>query len=136
MKKSLWLILLLVILGCTKKQVEQQQVDLVVQAMVNGQWKVSVFNKGGIDFTADFSTYTFQFKSNYTVDAINNGSWEKTGNWNADANAKTITSNFINSNNPLLLLNGTWKITNSSWTSVQATETLNGEVRSLRLDKL
>lgn len=118
-----------------KKQIQQQEANIIVQAMVSGQWKVTGFTKGGTDITSDFSPYKFQFKSDYSVDAINNGIVEKTGTWNADANAQTITSNFINAGNTLLLLNGTWKITNSTWTSVQATETVGGEVRTLRLDK-
>ena len=134
MKKFLLLFLLPVFFAC-KKQIQQQESNMIVQAMVNGQWKVTGFTKGGTDITSDFSPYKFQFKSDYTVDAFNNGSIEKTGTWNADANAQTIISNFTNAGNTLFLLNGTWKITNSTWTSVQATETVGGEVRTLRLDK-
>ena len=103
--------------------------------MENGQWKVTNFNKGSNDITANFASYNFQFKSNYTVDAINSGSVEKTGTWNADATAQSITSNFINAADPLALLNGTWLITNTTWTSVEAKQTASGELRILRLDK-
>lgn len=85
--------------------------------------------------TTSFATYKFQFKTDFTVDAINNGAVENTGTWNADAVAQSITSNFSNAANPLLLLNGTWTITNSSWTWVEAKQNLNGELLSLRLDK-
>jgi hypothetical protein len=136
MKIIYTLVLLICLIGCSKEQKQQQQENLVVQAMVNGQWKVTSFNKGGTDVTSDFSVYKFQFKSDLTVDAINNGAVEKTGAWNADANAQTITSNFSNAVNPLVLLNGTWTITNTTWTSVQANQTVNGELRTLRLDKL
>ena len=136
MKIIYTLVLLICLIGCSKEQKQQQQENLVVQAMVNGQWKVTSFNKGGTDVTSDFSVYKFQFKSDLTVDAINNGAVEKTGAWNADANAQTITSNFSNAVNPLVLLNGTWAITNTTWTSVQANQTVNGELRTLRLDKL
>ena len=136
MKIIYTLVLLICLIGCSKEQKQQQQENLVVQAMVNGQWKVTSFNKGGTDVTSDFSVYKFQFKSDLTVDAINNGAVEKTGAWNADANAQTTTSNFSNAVNPLVLLNGTWAITNTTWTSVQANQTVNGELRTLRLDKL
>lgn len=131
--KKLYLLFLLIILAACKK--EKKVENLVLQAMVNGQWKVTSFNKGGTNKTADFTPYMFQFKSNFTVDAINNGNVEKTGSWNADASAQTITSNFTNALSPLVLLNGTWKITNNSWTWVEANQTLNGELMSLRLDK-
>ena len=131
--KILYLLIFSIIsFGCVKKKAE----NLVVQAMVNGQWKVTNFNKGGTDMTSDFAPYQFQFKTNFTVDAINNGGIEKTGSWNADATSQSITSNFQNAVNPVALLNGTWIITNNSWTWVEAKQTLNGELMSLRLDKL
>lgn len=135
MKKLYSIVFLLAIIGCTKEQKQQKQEDLVVQAMVNGQWKVTSFVKGGVDVTSDFSPYKFQFKTDLTVDAINNGSVERTGSWTADANAHTITSNFTSVGDPLLLLNGTWTITNTTWTSVIANQTVSGELRGLRLDK-
>jgi hypothetical protein len=132
MKKLYPLFFLILMAGCKR---EKQAENLVVQAMVNGQWKVTSFKKGGTDLTTSFASYKFQFKTDFTVEAINNGSLEKTGSWNADASAQTITSNFTNALNPLVLLNGTWKITNNSWTWVEASQTVNGELMSLRLDK-
>lgn len=131
--KNLYPVFLLLVLAACKKQEKAE--NLVIQAMVNGQWKVTSFNKGGVNKTTDFASYKFQFKTDFTVDAINNGSLEKTGSWNADASSQTITSSFTNSTNPLALLNGTWKITNNSWTWVEANQTINGELLSLRLDK-
>jgi len=130
--KNIYLVVFLIfLLGCIKKKQE----DMVVNAMVNGQWKVTNFKIDALDVTTDFATYKFQFKTNLTVDAINNGSIEKTGSWNADATAQTITSNFTNAFNPLVLLNGTWQITNNSWTWVEARQTVNNELLTLRLDK-
>lgn len=121
--------------GCIKEKKQQEQENLVVQAMVNGQWKVTNFSKGASNVTGNFANYDFQFKTNNTVDAINSGSVEKTGTWNADPTAQTITSNFTNAADPLALLNGTWLITNTTWTSVEAKQTAGGELRILRLDK-
>ena len=132
MKKLYLLILFAALLGCRK---EKKVENIVIQAMVKGQWVVTNFNKGGTDLTTDFIPYKFQFKTDFTVDAINNGSVEKTGTWNADAASQSITSNFTNAVNPLALLNGTWTITNSYWTWVEAEQTVNGEFRTLRLDK-
>jgi hypothetical protein len=132
--KILYLLIFFIIsFGCIK---EKKAENLVVQAMVNGQWKVTNFKKGGTDMTSDFASYHFQFKTNFTVDAINSGSVEKTGSWNADATSQSITSNFQDAVNPVVLLNGTWIITNNSWTWVEAKQTVNGELMSLRLDKL
>lgn len=133
MKIQYLLIFLIISFACNK---EKKAENLVVQAMVNGQWKVTNFNKGGTDMTSDFASYQFQFKNNFTVDALNSGSVEKTGSWNADATSQSITSNFQNAVNPVALLNGTWIITNNSWTWVEAKQSVNGELMSLRLDKL
>lgn len=135
MKKLYTIVFLVAALGCAKEKQEQVQQNLIVQAMVNGQWKVTSFKRDALDITADFAPYKFQFKENLTVDAINNGTVEKTGSWNADPAALTITSNFSNAVNPLVLLNGTWKINNTTWTSVEASLSISGENRSLRLDK-
>jgi hypothetical protein len=135
MKKILLIACLAAALGCSKEKKQQHEENLLVQAMVNGQWKVTGFNKGGTDITGDFAVYKFQFKSDLTVDAINNGSVEKTGTWNGDVAAQTITSNFTNASPALTLLNGTWTISNTTLTSVQANQTVSGELRTLRLDK-
>lgn len=117
------------------KAVEQAKEDLVVKAMTDGQWRVTKFIKGPADVTSDFSAYKFQFRTNNTVEAINNNAIETTGTWNADATSRTISSAFSAGGATLTLLNGTWLITNNSWTFVEASQTVNGEVRTLRLDK-
>ena len=135
--KKIYLILLLLPFFCCVKEVKEQIVeDLVVSAVTNGQWKVTNFTKGGTDITADFANYKFQFYKDNKVDAINNGSTEKTGSWSADANAQIITTNFVNSVYPLQLFNGTWHILNTTWILVNADMTVNGELKTLRLEKL
>jgi hypothetical protein len=133
MRKIFTLLLLSSLFSCNKEEMAK---NAVTNAMTSGQWKVVNFKDGATDVTTDFASYKFQFKENLTVDAINNTMVEKTGTWTADANAKTITSTFDNANTPLILLNGTWKITDNSWTFVEATQTTNGGLRTLRLEKL
>ena len=103
--------------------------------MTTGEWKVTSYMKGGTDVTSDFAAYKFRFKDDFTVDAVNNLTVEKTGKWNADATARTITSEFTNATNPLILLNGIWNISNNSWTWVEAYQNTGTETRTLRLDK-
>jgi len=139
MKNALLAFLLYGAFGCSIKDkiVEKQAQSLIIAAMTSGQWKVTNYDKGGTNVTADFTNYTFQFKTNYTVDALNSGSLQQSGNWSAvgDAQAQSITANFTNAPNPVQLLNGTWNISSTTWTSVDATQTVNGELRKLRLDK-
>ncbi|HET9826754.1 MAG TPA: hypothetical protein VFP87_15545 [Chitinophagaceae bacterium] len=134
--KKLGLILLAVtLLSSCKKAIEQKAQDAIVQAMTNGQWVITNFTSNGADVTSDFNGYKFQYFDNYTVEAIKNGTLEKTGTWQGDVNTMSISADFPSAVNPLLLLNGTWHITNSSWTYVLATMTVGTETRSLRLDK-
>jgi hypothetical protein len=135
MKNILLLTLIFLFTACGEK-VETTQQNIILDAMTNGQWKVTSFRMGSMDHTADFTSYKFQFKTNSTVDALNSGSLEKTGTWQADPAARTISSQFANASSTLTLLNGTWVITDNSWTYVIASQTVNGTVYSLRLDKL
>lgn len=136
MKKVIIALSLLLILGGCKKSIEKLKENAVISAMTDGQWVITNFVNNGAVITSDFSPYKFQFYSNQTVDAINNGSVEKTGTWDGDANTMTITANFPNSGATLTLINGTWHIDNNSWTFVVASQNLNSEVKTLRLEKL
>lgn len=130
----LYSILLLAFAGC-KKTVQDIKEDLVIKAMTDGQWKITSFTNGGTDITADFSAYRFKYYSNKTVDAINNGTVEKTGNWDGNSANMTTWANFTGVIHPLILINGTWNITRSGWTYVEAYQTVGSETRIMRLDK-
>ena len=136
MKKVIIACLLILVLGGCKKTIDKLKENAVISAMTDGQWVVTNFVNNGSVITPDFSAYKFQFYSNQTVDAINNGVAEKTGTWDGDASAMTITANFPNSGTTLTLINGTWHIDNNSWTFVVASQSSNGETKTLRLDKL
>ena len=125
----------LVFASCSTKTVEEKQKDLLTQLIINGQWAVTRFTKGTTDVTADFTGYKFQFKEDNTVDAIKNGAVEKTGSWVGNTSNRTIISQFTNANATLMLLNGTWNVTDSGLTYVESSQTVNGEERKLRLDK-
>ena len=133
MKQIYTLILLSFLCGCSKEQLVK---NAVIDAMTSGQWKVVNFKNDNTDKTSDFAVYKFQFKENLTVDVINNTSVETTGTWTADGNARTISSTFNNANATITLLNGTWQITDNSWTYVVASQSVNGTIKSLRLEKL
>ncbi|MBL7744467.1 MAG: hypothetical protein JNN00_13415 [Chitinophagaceae bacterium] len=136
MKKLLPLICLLFpFFGC-KKAIEKMQEDAIIKAMTDGQWVVTSFVQNGSDITTNFTGYKFQYYSNKTVDAIKNGSVEKTGTWDGDASTMTTWANFTGATAPLTLINGSWHIDNSSWTYVIATQTITGETKTMRLDKL
>lgn len=135
MKKLYTLFLLVLILGSCKKTAEKIGEDLVIKAMTDGQWKVTKFTQNGTDITTSFSGYKFQYYANKTVDAILNGSTERTGVWDGNASAMTTWADFPGAPNPISLINGTWNITKNSWTYVEATQASGGNTKTLRLDK-
>ena len=135
MKQLIFIAVSLILLTGCKKTIEKKAEDAILKAMTDGQWAVTSFTTNGTDITSDFSAYKFQYFDNYTVNAIKTGVVEKTGTWQGDVNTMSISADFPNALNPLLLLNGTWHITDNSWTYVRATMSVGSEVRTLRLDK-
>lgn len=135
MKKNIALAGLIVLLAGCKKNTEAAQEDLVIQAMTNGQWAVTNFTQNGTNITPDFAVYKFKYYSNKTVDAINNGTVEKTGTWDGNSATMTTSASFTSPVYPLGLINGTWHIDNSSWTFVVATQINGSETKAMRLDK-
>lgn len=136
MKKFITFFLVVILLSSCEKTKDAIAQDLVVQAMINGQWIITKFTQSGTDITTNFSGYKFQYFENKTVDAIKNGVKERTGNWDGNATAMTTWADFPAAPTPISLINGTWNITKSSWTYVEATQTTGVETKTLRLDKL
>jgi len=136
MKKVIIALSLAFLLAGCKKSIEKIKENAVISAMTDGQWVITNFVNNGNVITSDFSTYKFQYYSNRTVDAINNGVVEKTGTWDGDASTMTITANFQNAGPTLALINGSWHIDNNSWTFVVASQISGGQTKTLRLEKL
>lgn len=135
MKFVLSFILVLSLFGC-KKTIENIQKNIVIDAMTTGQWKVVIYKEGSVERTAEFLNYAFQFYEANSVEAYYNGTLEKTGSWSANTEAKTITAYFTTTNTPLVLLNGTWKVVDNSWTFVEVTQDINGTLHLLRIEKI
>jgi hypothetical protein len=134
MKPVLFIVLSVFFTGC-KKTMQNAQEDLVILAMTDGQWGVTSFTQNGNNITTDFASYKFKYYSNKTVDAIKNGTVEKTGTWDGNASTMTTWANFTSPPYPLDLINGSWHIDRNSWTYVEATQVAGTETRIMRLDK-
>lgn len=128
--------MLAIIAGSCKKAIQQQQQNIIVQAVTNGHWYVEQYLDTTTDVTAEFLGYEFQFNQNSTVDAILNTVTKSTGSWNTDINNYTITANFpVAAGDTLRRLNNTWKITTSYLDYVEAHSTSTGAVSTLHLRK-
>ena len=134
MKKILVFLFIIMLTGC-KKTVQNLQEDFVIKAMTDGKWVITKFTRNGTTITPDFAPYKFQYYSNKTVDAINNGTVEKTGTWDGSATTMSTSANFVNANYPLTLINGSWRIDRNSFSYVEATQIAGVETKTMRLDK-
>jgi hypothetical protein len=125
--------------GCKKiiKQTQEQIAEsLILKAMTDGTWTVAVYNDGITEYKGEFDVYEFKFYKNKNVDAIRNSATEITGTWQEDVTNLTISSQYGPSANPTLLrLNGVWKMKDSNWTWVKATQIINGNLTTLELRK-
>lgn len=122
-------------LSACKKTIQNQQEDLVIKAMTDGKWAVSIFTLNGNTITSDFTNYRFKYYSNKNVDAINNGTVEKTGTWDGNAANMTTSANFTGAVYPLNLINGNWQIIRNGWTYVEASQTIGPDTKTMKLVK-
>lgn len=131
-----WMLLMLVSCKKIRQSQEQMAEDIIVRAMTDGQWQVTVYNDGD-NRLPEFAGYVFQFKSNRTVDAIQNNVVTATGTWEGDGFKRQITAQYAPAAaSTLQRLNGIWQIANNNWTWVRATQTINGKLTTLELRKL
>ena len=135
MRKLSFYIILTILLSACKKTIQNQQEDLVIKAMTDGKWAVAIFTLNGTTITPDFVNYRFKYYSNKTVDAINNGTVEKTGTWDGNSSTMTTSANFTSAIYPLNLINGSWHIDRNSWTYVEASQTIGSDVKTMKLVK-
>lgn len=114
---------------------EEEQLDLVVLAMTSGVWEMTWFKEDGVGIP-DFNGYEFKYYSNYTVDAKSGAGDIKQGTWSGNATAMTTSATFpSNVGNPLLKINGTWKILRNGWTFVEAEQVVGSLTKTMRLQK-
>ncbi len=134
MRKLILIASLTILLSaCNKTPLNQE--DLVILAMTDGKWAVTIFTLNGNNITADFSAYRFKYYKNKTVDAINNGTVESTGTWDGNSATRTTSANFTGAVYPLNLINGNWNIDRNGWTYVEASQTIGTETKTMKLVK-
>lgn len=129
------LLLLLVVnfSSCIKEQVQKKVEDLVVQVMVDGVWEVSKYQEDTTDMTAPFVGWECRFLENRTCTATK-GSTIVSGTWDGSYADQTMSGHFGNIE-PLIRMNGTWKIIRSTYTTGQFERLVNGKVFKLEIKK-
>ncbi len=129
----IWAMLLL-LEGCAKAK--ENIIERTALNMLDGtEWRIVGFTQGTEDKTADFDAFLFRFNKDLTVNALRNNRTHATGNWQDDIGNKTIYAHFPAASHPLLLLNATWTITQSTATSLTATTMPGAVIRQLKMEK-
>lgn len=121
-------------LGSCSKKIEDLKKNAILDAMTNGRWLVQTFTDNDTDITSEFGSYEFQFSTDGTV-AGYYGVNQCNGTWVADPNALTIYSNFPTGNDTIIRLNDTWKVTNSTFSMVEAKPSNGTRLAYLKLIK-
>jgi hypothetical protein len=134
-KTGLFCLLIGVLLvNSCKKYVHQQEENIILNIMTNGQWMVTYYSENDTVITSSFSGYSFQFRTNGTVSGIK-GDTTINGTWSANINNHSISSDFPTAGQPLDKLNAVWVITDSYPDSVAANSTINSATNYLSLKK-
>jgi len=137
-RRLVFILTALLLMGTScKKLVQQQEKNIIIDAMTNGHWYVQQYKQDStLDLTSGFATYEFQFYENGNVNALQNTVVTSSGTWTSDINNYSISANFPpTANDTLKLLNHTWKITDSYLDYVEANTTTSTGRNLLHLRK-
>jgi len=118
--------------SCIKQAIEDVQQQKAIDAVTKGAWYVKSYKQDSTDITNAFNGFLFYFKEDGTVRAVKD-STAMNGTWIGDISSKTITSQFQTTAEPLSLLNGTWKILDSYYDFIKASNTTDSITNNLDL---
>ena len=129
------LVVWIFVAGSCNKIKEDIGKQFIINVMTDGRWIVNKFTEDGtVDITHSFDGYEFQFTADGKVYGFYNTSQE-VGTWEGNTNNLTITSDFPGAGDPLRKLNGVWKISNNTKTSVEASPFNSSRIAFLKLVK-
>ncbi len=127
---------LVVGLGSCKKAVDNAQENAAFEIITNGQWVVTKFDVGTEPKLSEYNGFVFQFFNTGVVKAMKSGNPDIDGNWSVRTDVAAINSNFPGQGDPLRRFNGTWLLTRTTETTVQAIKDEAGVTYTLGLRKL
>lgn len=118
-----------------KKAIEDTKKSFVLNVITDGQWYVTSYDEAGTLITSQFNGYTFQFFEDERIIAYKGASSQQ-GTWSGNIADYSITSNFVDAEEPVSKLNGTWELKDSGDNFVVAErDTAQGKLK-LRLEKV
>jgi hypothetical protein len=128
----IFVIIILLMASCSKEKSSEVKENLILDYMTAGSWVLDLFTSSTINILPEFNGYTFQFNRNGTVTA-SKGTMVVTGTWYGNQDDRSVTASFPQGSGPLLRLNATWYLFNTTLNSVQARAISNQFFYSIRL---
>ncbi len=116
----------MIITSCKKKQISKTE-DL----MVSGSWKISSYSDDGVNETSDYSSYTFVFNEDGTVNAnsVSIGTWsiaKESSSGDDDSSSDNHLHFNLNLSIPFDDLSDDWEIENKTDSSIELKDISGG----------
>lgn len=127
------LVLSFIFSSCEKAE-QFLQKAVLTQIITNDRWVVDTFTVSGIDVTADYAPYEFEFNTNGTVTAFK-ATYATVGDWKEDIATMSIETHFNSTVESLQRFNTTWFIGKTASTFVEARAVTPNAVLTLKLVK-
>lgn len=117
---------------------KKDNITTLSSIVIQGNWKVALYSDNGSDHTNHFTGYSFTFKNDGTVSAINSPN-SITGTWSAgtdDSQAKMVLN--FGSTDPFKDINSDWHILEKSANIIRLEDVSggNGETELLTFEKI
>lgn len=123
------------VLGSCKKTIDQLKEQYVLGVMTTGQWFLENYTENGVDNTADFKDYKFQFYEDNKISATTSTDTQ-TGTWQGNTATLTMTIQFASTDPKLQRISYPWLFTDAHIGLVFAeTTTASGKI-TIRLRKI
>ena len=123
-----------VALSSCKKAIEDTKKNILLGMITNGQWYVESFKEADADITDNFTGFLFSFEENGTVTGSRQNE-SHSGTWEGVISTYSIISEFPAAGEPLIKLNGTWKVKDSAEDYVLAEKQADSATSVLKLRK-
>lgn len=117
-----------------QKLIDKKKEQIAMEFITTNDWYVEQYLEGEKDMTSEFTNYIFRFNTDYTVVGVRNAE-VYTGTWQPEITTISIISQFAVAPAPLIRLNGTWKLKDSSTEFVKAEMPGTDGKKVLRLRK-
>lgn len=124
---------LLFFTGCKKQTINQ-----VEKSMVEGEWKVSLYQEDGINETSDFTNLRFTFKENGSVEVKSSSTLVYTGTWKVEKDSDHVEFVLaLGDVDPLGELTDDWHVESHSKTKLELKdESGDGSIELLTFVKI